>query len=126
MSKPQVNSRVDPETKSAVKQLSRDRGYHNQSDAARDALEHGLKHYGYLDGVGLTPARRLARYVYRMLFHIAAVLLLLSIVTPLAFVLPAIGVFGGSVAMLLADRWVLRSIEPAVTNRLPRLEVSSR
>jgi len=74
----------------------------------------------------LTPARRLTRYVAQMLLHVAAVLGILSVVTPLTFISPALGIVGGSVAMFTIDRWVLCAIEPAVTNRLPKLEVSSR
>jgi len=127
MSRRQVSARVDDDIHDGVEQLQRDMRYGSKSDAARDALEAGLAQLGYLsEGAGRTPARRIARHVSHMLFYVAAVLLVLSATTTLAFTFPAIGVLGGSVGMRAVDRWVLRSIEPAVTNRLPRVEVNRR
>lgn len=127
MSKAQVNSRVDESTKEAVGRLEKLGGFDSQSDAARHALRAGLAKEGYLtSGVGITPARKIARHVSLMLFYVAAVLLALSASTPVSFVFPAIGVAAGSGMMKVIDWWVLPALEPAVSSRLPKLEVNKR
>jgi len=127
MSKQQVNSRVPEYVDDAVDKLRRDRRMEHKSDAAREALTTGLAELGYLgEGVGMTPARRLAKHISRMLFYVAATLALLSVVYGLQFGIPAVGVAAGSLMVWLGDRYVLREIEPAVTNILPRVEVSRR
>lgn len=127
MSKRQLNSRVPEHVAEAVEQLQRDRRMEHTSDAAQEALLTGLSELGYLgDGVGLTPARRLAKHISRMLLYVAATLGLLSVVYGLQFGVPAMGVATGSAMIWLADRYVLREVEPAVTNILPRVEVSKR
>jgi len=99
----------------------------HKSDAAREALMTGLSELGYLgDGVGLTPARRLAKHISRMLLYVAATLALLSVGYGLQFGVPAMGVAFGSLGVWLADRYILTEIEPAVTNKLPKVEVSTR
>lgn len=127
MSRRNITSRVDDPTKEGVQKLQRDRGYEHQSDAARVALRTGLSELGYLsEGAGLTPARKLARYVTQMLLHVSLVLLFLSAVTPMAFTVPGVGVAFGAIGMFAVDHWVLRAVEPAVTNRLPIPEVTFR
>lgn len=127
MSRPQVNSRVSEEMKDGVEQLKNDRGYGSQSDAARRALRVGLAELGYLSsGVGITPARKIARHAALMLCYTAAILMFLTASTALSFLLPAVGIAVGSGTMAGVDRWLLPAIEPAASNLLPRIEVSSR
>lgn len=127
MSKRQLNSRVPEHVAESVEELQRDRRMEHTSDAAQEALLTGLSELGYLgDGVGLTPARRLAKHISRMLIYVAGTLALLSVGYGLQFGVPAMGVAVGSLAVWLADRWVLQEIEPAVTNKLPRVEVTQR
>lgn len=127
MSKRQLNSRVPEHVADAVERLQRDRRMEHTSDAAQEALRTGLAELGYLgDGVGLTPARRLAKHISRMLLYVAATLALLSVGYGLQFGIPAVGVAVGSLGVWLGDRYVLQEIEPAVTNKLPRVEVSKR
>lgn len=127
MSKRQVNSRVPEHVADAVEELQRDRRMEHFSEAAQEALVRGLAEFGYLgEGVGLTPARRLAKHVYRMLFYVAATLAILTFSYGLQFGVPAISVATGSLAIWLGDRVVLTRVEPAVTNILPRVEVSLR
>jgi len=127
MSKRQLNSRVPEHVADAVEKLQRDRRMEHTSDAMQEALLTGLAELGYLgDGVGLTPARRLAKHISRMLLYVAATLALLSIGYGLQFGAPAAGVAVGSLSVWLADRYVLQEVEPAVTNKLPKVEVSKR
>lgn len=123
MSQKQINSRVSEEIKEAVGKLERDRGCASQSEAGRIALRTGLSELGYLSaGAGLTPARRIVRHVSVLLFYVAATMFAISFLTPATFHLEAIAVGAGSIASAAFDHIVLRAIEPAVTNRLPRLE----
>lgn len=127
MSKRQLNSRVPEHVADAVERLQRDRRMEHTSDAMQEALLTGLSELGYLgDGVGLTPARRLAKHISRMLLYVSATLALLSAVYGLQFGVPAAGVGVGSVGVWLADRYILQEIEPAVTNKLPKVEVNKR
>lgn len=123
----QVTSRVPEETKREIERFKDQRGYGTQSDAAREVIEVGLSELGYLsDGAGITPARRIARHVSMVLFYVSLTMALISIIAPVMLLFPAIGVMGGSVVVAVVDQWVLKHIEPAVTNKLPRVEVSRR
>lgn len=127
MSQEQIKTTVCNRTHDAVENFRRANGMEYKSDAARKVLERGLSDLGYLSGgAAITPARRLAREVAKLLFFVSATLLMLSLGFQAEYLAPGVGVFAGSLLVFATDRYVLRSIEPAVTNRLPRIEVNRR
>lgn len=127
MSKDQIGTKVNGQISSAVEDMQEAEQMEYRSDAARKALRTGLAELGYLgDGIGLTPARRYAREMSKTLIYIAATLFALSAVSPVAYFGASIGVASTAIGILAVDRYVLTRIEPAVTNRIPRIEVTRR
>ena len=127
MSKDQIGTKVNSQISDAVNDMQQAENMEYRSDAARKALRIGLVELGYLgEGIGLTPARRYAREMAKTLIYIAATLFALSAVSPVAYFGASVGVSATAFAVLGIDRYVLTRIEPAVTNRIPRVEVSGR
>lgn len=127
MSKSQIGTKVDEPIADALEKMEDAEQLEYTSDATRRALRTGLSELGYLsDGIGITPARRYAREMAKSLLYIAATLFALSAISPLAYFGASIGVSVGAILTLAIDRWVLTRVEPAVTNRIPRVEVSRR
>jgi len=122
MSTKPISTRTDEQTHSAVDQLSEDRG-ENMSGAAEEALQAGLKRLGYLDG-GPTPARRLVEIVSTGVFHVGATLLAFSLFGSAAFFASGMGVMAASLGLALTGRFIIPRLEPGLTNRMPRVEVS--
>ena len=124
MDKKQINTLVTDDVYQAVDRYRRHHRLEYTSDAGREILKAGLSEMGYLsDGPGITPARRLARHVGTLLFYVSATLLILSMTQPVAYLGPAVGIMCGGFAIRLVDYAVLRSVEPAVSNRLPKIEM---
>lgn len=115
-------TRVDEPTHSAVSALARDRGVSN-SQAASEAVDAGLSRLGYGRG-GSTPVRQAIGHVATGTFHVGATLLALSFLGSLSMFAAGMGVLSAGLALSLVGRYVVPRFEPALTNRLPRIEVS--
>jgi len=127
MSQEQLKVRASQHTAQAVEDLKEAYHYQYRTEAVEKALETGLSELGFLsDGVGLTPARRYVRELAKILAYVGATLLAISAFGQPGYLLPGIAVTITSLTTAAVDRWVLTRIEPAVTSRLPRIEVTSR
>lgn len=127
MSQKQAKTTVRQSTYNAIEEMERTLSLEYRSDAIRLALRHGLADLGYLADSGcITPARRIVREVGKLLLIVSATLATLSVTAGVAFIGPAGGVFAAGVVVFAADRWLLPRLEPALTNRLPRVKVSHR
>jgi len=123
MSGKTLGSDVPDRIHDAVEQLRADRGLEHKSDAHRQAVERGLAQLGYLDG-GPTAAQRAVETIAVGLLCIGATLAVLSALTSVALLYGGMGVLFGALGTMVASRAVLPRFEPAVTNRLPKIEVT--
>lgn len=127
MSQEQAKTTVDGPTDGAIDALQDGYGLEYRSDAIRVALRRGLSNLGYLGGgAAITPGRKLVREIAKLLLYVAATLAVLSVGTGLAMLSAALGVWAGSMALFATDRWVLPRVEPALTKRLPRVDIRNR
>lgn len=123
MSRRTLGSDVPEQVHEAIEQLRDDRGLEHKADAHRQAVEQGLAQLGYLDG-GRTAAQRGIETIAVGLLCVGTTLAVLSVLTTVALLYGGMGVLFGALGAMLASRVVLPRFEPAVTNRLPRIEVT--
>jgi len=109
----------------AVAELESDYGTESKSKAVEIALKEGLRRFGYLDACQ-TRAQSLLNYLAVSVFNVGATLMLLSLFGSLAFFSAALGALVGSLGLALVSRWAVPHVEPSLSNRLPKIEVSVR
>lgn len=127
MTKEQLKTTAEAHVADAVDKLQDDYNMEHRSDAVRHLTKHALGELGYLgDGVGVTPARRIAREVAKLLAYVAGTLIVLSSLAGGEYLELGVATSVCASLVLLGDWLVLRRIEPAVTNVLPQIEVSRR
>jgi hypothetical protein len=117
-----VAASTDGETANAVGRLAEDRDITN-SKAADQALRVGLSRLGYGAG-GRTPAQETAEFVATGLWFVATTLIVLSALGSVALMYAGVTVLFGSLGVFASARVVIPRVEPGLTNRLPKIEVT--
>lgn len=127
MSKTTIAGRVREPVKDAVQEYQDANGIESTSEAIERLTERSLVANGYLcDGAAMTPARRLAREVAKLLAYVAATFWVLGVIQSSIYFSPALSVGAAAASAGIIERWLIPRLEPELTKRLPRVEVSRR
>jgi hypothetical protein len=122
--KPQIRTRVDESTARRIEQVQDDHNLSSHSEAARVSIEEGLQSLGYSVG-SRRPQTALRTGLQRLgeaLLLSGLILLSLTITWGVQARLLALGVGLAGVVSWSSYR-LLGRVEPAVTQRLPSIEV---
>ncbi|UIP01743.1 ribbon-helix-helix protein, CopG family (plasmid) [Halobaculum sp. CBA1158] len=123
----QLKTDVSDDLDEAVDDLRRAREMQHTSEAVREAIETGVTELGYLsEGPRMTPVRQHVRRIANLLFAASMTLFVLSAVTSAEYSFAGLGVFAGCIFAMGVERFVIPRFEPALSRRLPSLEVKRR
>jgi len=121
-SKDTLGTRADDDLHEAVESLGEDRGL-GKSEAVEVALQAGVSRLGYR-GDGHTPAQEVAYVTAAGMWFVAVTLIVLSVFGSVALIQAGVTVLFGALGVFASGRVVIPRVEPGLTNRLPRIEVS--
>jgi len=117
-----VAAHTDEKTANEVEELGEDRDLSN-SQAANRALQAGLGRLGYRDE-GHTPGQEIAYSAATGLWFAAVTMLALSALGSIALQYASVTTLFGSLGVFASAKVAIPRVEPGLTNRLPKIEVS--
>lgn len=124
-SKTIVSVQVSDDTAQNIERL-KDDNESAKSDAIRLALSTGLATLGYdTRGKGQTPAQRLVRHVAEALGYVGTTVVAVSFIASVEFFFVGMAILLAGLLVAVAERVLVPRFEPNLSNRLPKIEVST-
>jgi hypothetical protein len=117
-----LGTRADDDLHEAVEALGDDRSL-GKSEAVEVALRAGLSRLGYRPG-GKTPAQQSAESLGVGVFTVGITLIVLSALGSVALLYAGVTTVFGALGVFASARVVIPRVEPGLTKRLPKIEVS--